>query len=382
MLEIVYIVFVSAFVVQMLYYWGVFSRLAFYRKKASDKSLYRPVSVVISAKNEFLNLQQNLPLILEQEYPDFEVVIVNDCSDDDTDYLLRDLVKRYDKLKVVNITNNVNFFTGKKFPLSMGIKSAKNEFLLLTDADCRPNSKNWIHEMQSNYTDKTSIVLGYGAYEKKKGFLNKLIRYDSLRIAIEYFSLALSGFPYMGVGRNLSYTKKLFFENKGFTSHYRIKSGDDDLFINQAATSNNTRIEISTDSHTISEPKTNLNDWIKQKKRHLTTGKYYKTKHKFILGLFALSQLLFISGLIVLLVYLCISISISGYEFKDISKLVIILSLLIVRLLSQLIINKKCIDKLNEKNLLLFSPIFEIFVMFLNIYLFFFNLFYKNNTWK
>ena len=333
MLEIVYIVFVSAFVVQMLYYWGVFSRLAFYRKKASDKSLYRPVSVVISAKNEFLNLQQNLPLILEQEYPDFEVVIVNDCSDDDTDYLLRDLVKRYDKLKVVNITNNVNFFTGKKFPLSMGIKSAKNEFLLLTDADCRPNSKNWIHEMQSNYTDKTSIVLGYGAYEKKKGFLNKLIRYDSLRIAIEYFSLALSGFPYMGVGRNLSYTKKLFFENKGFTSHYRIKSGDDDLFINQAATSNNTRIEISTDSHTISEPKTNLNDWIKQKKRHLTTGKYYKTKHKFILGLFALSQLLFISGLIVLLVYLCISISISGYEFKDISKLVIILSLLIVRLL-------------------------------------------------
>ena len=138
-------------------------------------------------------------------------------------------------------------------------------------------------------------MLGYGAYEKKKGLLNKIIRYDTLRIAIEYFSLALSGFPYMGVGRNLSYRKGLFYDNKGFTSHYRIKSGDDDLFINQAATRHNTRIEISHDSHTLSEPKTSFSAWIKQKKRHLTTGKYYKFKHKFLLGLFALTQFLFIS---------------------------------------------------------------------------------------
>ena len=379
-LNIVFIIFIISFSIQFIYFWGIYSRLAFYRKKdAADKNYYRPVSVVISAKNEFENLKENLPLILEQDYPDFEVVVVNDCSDDDTEFLLRKLSETYERLKVVNIMNNVNFFSGKKFPLSMGIKSAKNDVLLLTDADCRPNSKNWIHEIQSNYSEltqnsklktqnNTSIVLGYGGYFKKKGLLNKIIRYDTLRVAIEYFSLALSGFPYMGVGRNLSYTKKLFYENKGFTSHYTIKSGDDDLFINSVAKRRNARIEISPDSHTLSEPKTTFSAWMTQKKRHLSTGKHYKLRHKLLLGLFSLSQLIFFATFIVLV----------SFTYQ----LIIILLLLTIRLISLLIINKKCIDKLNEKNLLLFSPIFELIILIINIYLSFINIIFKNNKWK
>ena len=369
LLNLVFYIFIISFFIQLIYYWGIFSRLAFYRKKGvTDKKYYRPVSVVISAKNEYENLLINLPLILEQDYPDFEVVLVNDCSEDDTDYLLRTYTEKYPRLKVVNIINNVNFFSGKKFPLSVGIKSAKNEILLLTDADCKPNSKNWIAEMQSNYDSKTAIVLGYGAYEKKKGFLNKLIRYDTLRIGIEYFSLALSGFPYMGVGRNLSYTKKLFYDNKGFTSHYTIRSGDDDLFINQSAKRKNTAIEISLDSHTLSEPKATFSLWFRQKRRHLTTGRFYKLSHKFLLGLFAFSQFTFFLAFVVLLIFM--------------HQLIIIIPLLTIRLLSQLVINKKCIDKLNEKNLLLFSPLFEFILMIINIYLSFTNIFIKNTKWK
>jgi glycosyltransferase involved in cell wall biosynthesis len=371
--EIIFFIFVVSFAVQIIYYWGIFSRLAFYKKRSevrgqkSDLQL-RPVSVVIAAKNEYENLQENLPLILEQDYPDFEVVLVNDCSDDDTDYLLKVLSEKYDRLKVVNIVNNVNFFSGKKFPLSMGIKSAKNDILLLTDADCRPASNKWIYEMQSNYGGNTSVVLGYGTYAVKKGLINKLIRYDTFRIAIEFFSYALSGFPYMGVGRNLSYTKTLFYENKGFTSHYTIRSGDDDLFINKVANKKNTRIEISHGSHTVSEPKPNFSSWMKQKKRHLSTGMHYRFKHKLLLGLFSLSRFLFLASFTVLVIF--------SYE------IFIVIGLLTFRLSSQLIINKLCINKLNERNLLLLSPVFELLLMFLNFFFWFSNLIFKSDKWK
>ncbi len=384
----IFVLFVIAFIIQLIFYWGIFARLAFYKKrKTTDSNLpspnsqipnFRslPVSVVICAKNEFHNLQQFLPYVLEQDYPDFEVVVVNDCSDDDTEFLLEDFSKKYKNLKTVNIQNNVNFFSGKKFPLSVGIKSAKNDILLLTDSDCKPKSKYWIREMVSNYQTPKSeiqnpkspdIVLGYGAFEKKPGFINKLMRYDTLTIAIQYLSFSLAGIPYMGVGRNLSYRKELFYKNKGFTSHYTIRSGDDDLFINQVAGRKNTAIEISYDSHTLTEPKSTFSLWLKQKKRHLTTGKYYRLVHKFSLGLFTISQISFFLAFILLL---C-----NTYQIY------IILSFFILRLISLLAINKKCITKLDERNLLLFSPLFEIIILVLNTYLIFSNLIFKSNKW-
>ena len=187
---------ISAFI-QLIYYWVLFSRLAFYRAK-SRKRTKEPVSVVICAKDEYENLQTNLPLILEQDYKEFEVVVVNDASEDDTAELLTDLSLKYKNLKIVDIKADLNFFKGKKFPLSIGIKSAKNDIILLTDADCKPESKNWISHMQSAFTGDKKIVLSYGAYEKKKGILNKIIRFDTLHIAIQYLSYALAGIPYMG----------------------------------------------------------------------------------------------------------------------------------------------------------------------------------------
>ncbi|RZK50293.1 MAG: glycosyltransferase [Pedobacter sp.] len=240
----------------------------------------KPISVIISARNEATNLEAFLPAILTQNYPVFEVIVVNDRSWDNTEEVLKSLCLNYANLKVVTITHNDKFIAGKKFALSMGIKAAKYDWLVFTDADCLVNSENWLSYMQDPADGKTEIKLGYSPYFKKSSFLNLMIRYETFYTAVNYLAFALTRNPYMGVGRNMAYNKSLFFKSKGFASHMHIPSGDDDLFINQNANSHNTQIVIAPESHVWSAPKLKLIDYIRQKKRHRGAGTSYKGKHR------------------------------------------------------------------------------------------------------
>jgi cellulose synthase/poly-beta-1,6-N-acetylglucosamine synthase-like glycosyltransferase len=364
---ILFWVYVTAITLQLIYFWAIFGRFAFYKKRGTER-LNLPVSVVICAKNEFHNLKKNLPLFLDQDYPKYEVVVVNDASDDETIFLLEDLEREYEHIKIVNLSQDLNFFSGKKFPLALGIKSATYEHLLLTDADCSPAGRNWIERMARNFSDQKEIVLGYGKQETEKGFLNKIIRYETAFTAIQYFSFAISGMPYMGVGRNLAYKKSLFIKNKGFISHYNVASGDDDLFINQVAGKSNTTVEFHSDSFTVSAAKSTFREWWIQKKRHLSTGNYYKLRDKLLLGTYSLSFFI----VILLLVYL-LSVKIQVW---------LVLGVFFTRMLSQLIIFKKSFVKLNEKKLLLLSPIIEVILFLLYPVIYFSNLISRQNRWK
>ena len=292
---IVLCIFGLCWLIQMLYFWGLFSRLAFFKKKNYDNNepKYEPVSVIVCAKDAYEYLVDLVPRILSQDYPDFELVIVNDCSTDETTDYLKLLIDQRPDINVVSLTQSLNFFHGKKFPLSMGIKSAKHDLLLLTDADCLPENDQWIKGMVSAYHKDTEVVLGYGPYFTRKGLLNKLIRFDTLYTAIQYLSMALAKMPYMGVGRNLSYHRELFYKNKGFTSHYNIPSGDDDIFISQVANKNNTRIFIDPNCRVESEPKHSFGSWIRQKRRHYSTANMYKPLTNRILGLLLTSRLFY-----------------------------------------------------------------------------------------
>jgi glycosyltransferase involved in cell wall biosynthesis len=363
----VFVIFGLCWIIQMIYYWTLFSRLAFYKVKKTETNL-PPVSVVICAKNEYQNLLHNLPLVLEQDYPDFEVIVVNDASDDDSIELLNSFSRKYKHLRIFDLERNLNFFSGKKFPLSLGIKSAKHEIILLTDADCRPSSPRWIRSMVANYDDKTEIVLGYGTYRKTVGFLNQLIRYDAFLVAMQYLSFALAGKPYMGVGRNLSYKKSLFYKAKGFTSHYKLKSGDDDLFINRAANRGNTRIEISPDSHTVSTAKASMVQWILQKRRHYTTARYYRPAFKFWLSLNYISKLLLYLSFVALLIL--------NYN------LLIALIAFSVFFTSHWVILALCTNKMRENDLAVLSPILEILVLALSPVIYFSNVIIKQERWK
>ncbi|MEJ2595719.1 MAG: glycosyltransferase [bacterium] len=307
-----------SFLVQMLFYGLVFSRLVFYRKPDAVEGDKPPVSVVIAARNEYHNLAKNLPLILQQNYPEFEVVVVNHASDDESAMYLKEIQQKDKRLKVVQIDRELNFFTGKKFPLSLGIKTAKNEVLLLTDADCTPAGDRWIESMVSHYSEETEIVIGFGPYKKAPGFTNRLVRYDTFMVAMQYLSFAMAGMPYMGVGRNLSYKRSTFFRNKGFTAHYKISSGDDDLFINQVANRKNTSVAVDSESFSYSEAKKTFAAWLKQKRRHLSTARNYKFKFKLLLGLFGLTQTGFYAGLVLMFSFSLLPLAIRGWSIIDI----------------------------------------------------------------
>lgn len=333
-------------ITQLAYYWIVFARLAFLRKNEENPVKdFPPVSIVIAAHNEYHHLKENLPSILEQDYPNFEVIVVNHASNDETSSLLKELNLKYRALKLITIEQDLNFFHGKKFPLSIGIKSAANDLLLLTDADCKPASALWIQKMASNYNDNTGVVLGYGPYEPEKGFLNRLIRYDTFLVAMQYLSFAIKGFPYMGVGRNLSYQKELFYKQKGFISHYTIASGDDDLFIGAVAMKNNTKVELAPESFVYSEPKHSFKAWLTQKRRHISTGKRYKKKFKFMLGSYGSSLFVFYLSILFLLITR--------------QMLYVVLGAWLLRIITQLIIHKNILKRLNERHLLLFSLLWE-----------------------
>lgn len=355
-------------IIQLFYYWSIYGKVAFFRQKNEFVRSDQGVSVIVCARDEYHNLKENLPLLLAQDYSQFEVVVVNHGSEDETHYLLRDLAEVHKNLKIVNVPQDLNFFTGKKFPLSIGIKSASYEVLLFTDADCIPSSNQWLRRMAANFTEGTEIVLGYGAYSKSKSLLNLLIRFDTTRIAMNYLGFARAGMPYMGVGRNMAYRKSLFYRQNGFISHYRIQSGDDDLFINKAATARNTRIEIQADARTISKPKTSFDQWIRQKRRHLQTGSFYKPIHKFVLGLFAFTQTMYW--------VLTIALLVMWYQPY------VVMGIAGLRLFTQLLVTGKVMKKLSEKGFLLLVPIFELFLMIISPILAFANLLNKPVKWR
>ena len=336
--------FFAAFLTQMGYYLLVYLKLPLYKPAKKRKSA-KSVSVIICAKNEEENLEQFLPRVLEQDYPEFEVVVVNDCSTDGTEQLLSEMSVRYKHLRYTSIPSNEKFLHGKKLAVTIGLKSARYNHVLLTDADCYPASNLWLQKMTSNFTSEKKIVLGYGGYERRKGLLNLLIRYETVFTAIQYLSYAIGGRPYMGVGRNLAYEKFLFFNNKGFASHYHLSSGDDDLLVNEIAVKENTAVEISKESHTLSIPKTSFRNWIKQKKRHLSAGVHYKRGSRIRIAGELISRL-------VIYITLALVSALSIWRWP-------VVLLFGVFLIAKLIIFKMGMRRLDEKYLLLPSLLLD-----------------------
>ncbi len=268
-----------------------------------EKDADIPVSVVVCAHNELENLKRLLPALLNQRHNNYEIIVVNDRSNDNTyDYLLEQK-SIHPQIKIVQVEETPPHINGKKYGLTLGIRAAKNDYILFTDADCIPSSDDWITLMAKGYDEKTDFVLGYSPYQKTRGMLNHFIRFETLFTGIQYLGAAKNGRPYMGVGRNLSYKKSLFVNKKGFNKYLKVTGGDDDLFINEHANKTNTRIVVGKNATMESIPKVTLNTFLRQKLRHLSVGKLYKKRDKFRLGIIALSQILFWVSLFVLILY-------------------------------------------------------------------------------
>lgn len=300
--DTVLIIFMAAAAIQLFYILFFFSRLLFYKPVVASTSL-PALSVIICARSEAHHLVELIPVLFEQDYPTYEVIVVNDRSWDDTKDILEAYRLKYKNLHVIHIEEgNHQKFYGKKMGITLGIKGAKYDHFVFTDADCRPNSRNWLTHMASGFGEKKQLVLGYSPFEKTKGMLNRVIRYDGFHTALQYLSYAKAGVPYMGVGRNMAYSRSLFFSKMGFKNHYHINSGDDDLFVNENGTRRNTAVQLHAASHVTTKAKKTWETWFIQKKRHFTTSGSYKFFHKVLLTLYPLSYALFLATFIALIV--------------------------------------------------------------------------------
>lgn len=335
----------------------IFFYLFFYlapvtRNKDRRESVSEAVSVIICARNEAANLEKFLPSVLEQNYGNYEVIVVNDCSEDDSDILLGSLAQKYNHLRVSTIKKDVKFSHFKKFAMFIGIKAAKNELLLFTDADCEPVGPEWISKMVSGFSEGKDIVLGYGGYFSQKGLLGRYIGYDTFFIAMQYFGMAARGLPYMGVGRNLAYRRSIFFQNGGFGKHNTLMSGDDDLFVQENGNASNVALVLEKESFTRSVPSTSLKQFMDRKRRHFTTAPHYKKGIKALLFMEPTTRILFYASFITLLCYL--------FHWE------IVLAIFGIRLIVQLItfiLNCKLFE---EKNIVVLSLFFDIFSPFIN----------------
>jgi len=362
-----FVLFVVSMIIRLFFSLNYHLPLTLFKTKAPVTEQH-PVSVIICARNELKNLKKNLRLILEQKYPEFQVIVVNDCSWDESEAYLKELSSEYKHLKVITLHEQERHKHGKKFAITIGIKGAQYDYLLFTDADCVPEGPNWIEEMAGQFRNGKEIVIGYGAYAKEKGFTALAQRLDTVMNAITYLSFAIRNQAYMGVGRNLSYRKELFFRSKGFATHYHLLSGDDDLFVNESANPKNVAVNLNKSAFTYSSTKDNFRDWLNQKRRHITTGHRYKLSHRLLLILLPLSIFFSYTCFILLLIlklFPIVTVTVFGIHF-----------------FLHMILTANNMKKLGAKDLIWIFPLYELFAPIFYTGLAGLNLISKTKNWK
>ena len=271
---------------------------------ANEQTELPGVSVIVCARNEEENLQDYLHNLLTQDYPLYEVIVVDDGSEDQTRMILEQYARQCNNMYHTFVPHGARVMSTKKLALTIGIKAAHYDYILLTDADCRPESKKWIREMMGGFADANAeVVLGFSPYFEHDTLLSRLISYDTLWSGLLYMGMARAGHPYMGVGRNLAYRRDTFFANNGFQGLLNERSGDDDLFVNKVATNKNTRVVCNRDSLTWSSPKPTWGEWMQQKRRHLSVSPLYRVSSKLRIGVEPMMRAILYGLLIVSALY-------------------------------------------------------------------------------
>jgi len=361
----------------LYYYCGVWRKSNRVRNgDVTYNSSQPPVSIIICARNQALSLEQNLPLILEQDYPEFQIVVVNDASTDDTENVLVHLEQSHPNLYHTFVPTGVQSVSAKKMAMTIGIKAAKYDILLLTEANCIPISNQWISSMMRHFDATCDIVFGYRSYKTVKGFLKHLVTYDSLFTALQFMGFAEIGRPYMGFGQNLAYRKDLFFKNRGFASHLNLKSGEDDLFVGEIANTINTNIEVSKESKILVNTSDIWNHWKEHKKDRLATSSFYRVGTKFRTGMEMFSRFLFY--------ILSIGLITIGILKWNLFMIVFSGVIFILRYILQFEVLNKSVKCFDEHRFYLSIPLFDILLPMMNLWFRIVWIFHKDNsyTWR
>ena len=301
------------FIIQLIYYFGLNNRIHIRNKAVRKEEVHftqemPPLSVILYARNEADNLRKILPSILEQDYPQFEVIVINDASTDETEDVLGFMEEKYPHLYHSFTPDSARYISHKKLALTLGIKASKHDWLVFTESNCMPARRLLLILMARNFTSQTQIVLGYSGYDRTKGWLHKRVAFDTLFQSLRYLCFALAGKPYMGIGRNMAYRKELFFQRKGYSTYLNLQRGEDDLFINLIATPSNTRVETDINATMRIQPVYNYKEWKEEKISYMATARYYRGIQRYFSGFETFSRLLYyavcIAGIVIGILHL------------------------------------------------------------------------------
>jgi glycosyltransferase involved in cell wall biosynthesis len=362
-LSVIFYAFVACTVIQFIYYL-VFSSFLFGHKKLKKEIKETPVSIIVYSKNQSKELQNFLPLILDQDFFQFEIILINNASIDNTSDIVEALEKKHDNLKLLNVENNEAFWGSKKYALTLAIKASKYDNLLFTDVNSTIVSKHWVSEMSCKLSADKKIVLGYKKYQKENSLTNLIIRFEQLLTAIKCFGFTKIGSSFMAFGDNFAYHKSEFFRVNGYINHMKISAGEDDLFIKDASNSKNTSFSISENSFIEKAAPTSFLKWFSNKKKEIIITKNYKFKHRFLLKFFTFSKILF---------YILATVLFFTHPYQ------IILSITLSYFLLQYIVIGISAKKLKEPQIIFFLPFLEIGLLLIQISIFSANLISKPN---
>ena len=373
-------VLIICFIIQLLYYWIIFAKPYRYIQSGINKEIQNPdnlspVSIIINVKKSNNDLYPFLSSILEQDYPEFEVIAVTDeISDSDEEALIR-LKNIYPNLYITHVPDDTRNISRKKLALSLGIKASKYDKLLFTECDCFVMSKSWIFSMARNFSDKKTIVLGFSAVDNAKSPSQKYIAYDYFFSNLQMICPALFNYPYAGNGRNMAYTKEHFVEQKGFVKYRILQQGEDDLFINEISSGDNTMVELSPESLIITEI-SDFRDWNRYKFDRMSTKRFYKRGPVAFWRIETYVRIAFFAALIACIVL--------GYPYKSIQDFIlpgIAFFCFIVRFISQYIVINKTIEQLKLEKFHITILLFDLFQPFINLYFFVYRLFREKENY-
>ena len=346
------------FIIQVIYYICLYNRIharsrAVKRGDTHFSQELPPISVIICAREESENLRRNLNAVLEQDYPQFEVIVINDGNTDESEDYLTLLEDKYPHLYHSFVPDSSRYISRKKLAITLGIKASKYEWLVFTDAKCLPQSNQWLRLFARNFTSRTQIVLGYSGYERGKSWLHKRVCFDNLFTSMRYLGAAIAGNPYMGIGRNFAYRKELFYQQKGFSAHLNLQRGDDDLFINQVATAENTRVETDANALVRMQPVLRAKDWREEKISYASTARLYRGAQRWLIGLETSTRLAFYGTWMA-------TLAIGILHFHWLAAGIAFLFFLLRYTMQAIIINKTAKD-LEEKRRYYFTlPVFDL----------------------
>lgn len=286
------------FLVQLLFYLVIYRRPYRYEKHRAEilvaDDQLPGISVIITSKNEAEELKKNLPYILEQDYPNYEVIVVNNGSTDETDTVLKAAQQVYPHLYHTYVPPGADTVNEKKLALTLGVKAANHDILLFTEAYCKPCSTRWIHEYGKEFTKGRELVLGYSRLSLSPDVpMRRFIRFDNLIHHLGFLSMAIDGKAYTAIGRNMAYKKALFFEQKGFSPILHIDGGEFDLFINRVAQGKNTGVVLSRASMTETNVVDRFSTWRSLKSVYVYTKQFYRGSAARLFGWETLSMYAF-----------------------------------------------------------------------------------------